>query len=230
VNTGCAVVELFTSQGDINSPPADQVLSSLITDAATNNKPVYCIAHHVDFWNRFGWKDPFSSLRSTKRLQNYSSALQQKETYTPIMIMNGRTILPPTDKMKINETIAAELKKTSVYLPEFSWEIFDDTLDVTYKVNPTLPGRKITGNEYLVVAIVENGLTTKVTKGDNAGKTLQNDGVVRLWYAVDLKSADGVLHIPLKSQIPGSEKSLLLFIQDKSDRMVLGAAKADFLK
>ncbi|MFN5223944.1 MAG: DUF1223 domain-containing protein, partial [Bacteroidota bacterium] len=81
-----AVVDLFTSQGDINCPEADKLLSELNKQSADG---VYCISLHVDFWNRFGWKDPFSSLKHTRRLTNYSSVAKERETYTPYFVVNG---------------------------------------------------------------------------------------------------------------------------------------------
>src|SRR4030095_9947396 len=139
---GVAVIELFTSQGDINSPPADLMLSEIISDAEKRNLPVYCMSMHVDFWNRYGWKDPFSAFKYTNRLTNYTSVLGMKETYTPFMILNGRTALPVTDRKKVFEIIAAELQKKSTVHPEFTYQVFDDTLDISYDMkNVITPGK-----------------------------------------------------------------------------------------
>lgn len=227
---GVAVVELFTSQGDINCPPADQLLSEIILDAEKNNKPVYCLSMHVDFWNRYGWKDPFSSLKYTNRLTNYTSVLGMKETYTPLMIVNGRTTLDGADRKKAFDVIAAELSKKAALQPEFTYQIFDDTLDITYNINAALVPGKAGSDKYVNVAIVEKSLSTKVTKGDNAGKTLKNDNVTRLFYTTDLKTAKGLLRIPIKSIKPGANKTIILFVQDKGTRKVLGAIEKGFIK
>ena len=224
--SGIAVIELFTSQGDINSPPADQLLSEIINDAAKNNQPVYCLSMHVDFWNRYGWNDPYSALKYTRRLMNYTSVLEMKETYTPFMILNGRTILPVKDRTKTFETIAAAIQKKTLYHPTFTYQVFDDTLDVSYQLN-TAPASK-QNNLSIHVAVVEAGLTTEVTKGDNAAKTLKNDNVTRLFFTSPATAQKGLVRVPLKKLKPSSTRTIILFLQDKTTRAVLGATSAPF--
>ena len=225
---GVAVVELFTSQGDINSPPADQLLREIIADASKNNKPVYCISMHVDFWNRFGWKDPFSSIMYTRRLTNYTSLLKEKETYTPYVIVNGTKSVAGTDRKKVLATIESELHQPATVFPDFTYTIFDDTLEVSYDSHLKSIAGKSGNNNYLNVTIVEKGLSTKVTKGDNEGKTLLNDNVSRLFFSTELKSSKGLLKVALKGIKPGDNKSIILFIQNKSTRKVLGAVSETF--
>ncbi|MDQ3051811.1 MAG: DUF1223 domain-containing protein [Bacteroidota bacterium] len=227
---GVAVIELFTSQGDINSPEADKLLSEIITDAEKNNKPVFCLSMHVDFWNRYGWKDPFSSFRFTNRLTNYTSVLGQKETYTPFMLLNGRQVLPVNEPQKVFDLIKAGLTTPAVMIPEFTFQIFNDTLDIMYDVQaPAITG-KSGSDRYINVAVVEKSLSTKVEKGDNEGKTLRNDNVTRLFYTTDLKTQKGLLRVPLKKLSPGLNKSIIIFIQEKSNRKVLGASSQLFVK
>ena len=56
---GFAVIELFTSEGCSSCPPADELVAKIETEV--KDKPVYILAFHVDYWNRGGWKDGFSS-------------------------------------------------------------------------------------------------------------------------------------------------------------------------
>src|ERR1700704_3504458 len=70
-----AVVELFTSEGCNTCPPADKLLSEIITDARKNKKPIYAMEFHVDIWNRLGWKDPYSNFQFTYRQKNYTDVL-----------------------------------------------------------------------------------------------------------------------------------------------------------
>jgi len=62
-----AVIELFTSQGCSSCPPADALLAQTITDAKTNGKKILALSFHVDYWNRLGWADPFSSAAYSAR-------------------------------------------------------------------------------------------------------------------------------------------------------------------
>ena len=84
------VIELFTSEGCSSCPPADKVLSEVIADARKNNKPIYAMSFHVDYWNRLGWKDPYSDFLFTNRQNNYSDVLGEREVYTPQVFVNGK--------------------------------------------------------------------------------------------------------------------------------------------
>ena len=49
-----AVVELFTSQGCAQCPPADALLTGLAEEG-----DVVALAYHVDYWDYVGWEDTF---------------------------------------------------------------------------------------------------------------------------------------------------------------------------
>src|SRR6201998_4029710 len=50
------VVERFTSQGCSSCPPANAYLNEMARD----RRDVLPLAFHVTYWDRLGWKDPFS--------------------------------------------------------------------------------------------------------------------------------------------------------------------------
>src|SRR4051794_39591301 len=86
--SGTAVVELFTSEGCSSCPPADEALAAA---AKTYTGHVYVLGYHVDYWDRLGWKDPFSNAAWTDRQTRYADLFKLNSIYTPQAIVNGKT-------------------------------------------------------------------------------------------------------------------------------------------
>ena len=79
------VVELFTSQGCSDCPPADRTLGSL-----TNSGGVITLAWHVDYWDYLGWRDTFSSKSATNRQEAYNRSIGAG-VFTPQFVVNGKS-------------------------------------------------------------------------------------------------------------------------------------------
>ena len=62
------------------APPADRLLRTY-----TSNQNVIPLSFHVDYWDRLGWKDPFSSHDYSERQYKYASALKSG-IYTPQLV------------------------------------------------------------------------------------------------------------------------------------------------
>lgn len=218
------VIELFTSQGDINSPPAESLLNEVMKESGGTENGIFPLVMHVDFWNRYGWKDPFGLFKFTNRLHNYTSVLRLKETYTPLMIMNGNQIVDTGSKEKIKAALEAEQNKPSPFTIEFTYSVYDDTLDVSYNLNKELPKNKAGANHYLNIAITESGLTTQVTAGDNKGKTLKGESVVKLFSTTNLSRRSGLVRIPLKGFKINEKMSMVVFVQKKNNKRIIATA------
>ena len=89
------VVELFTSEGCSSCPPADK----LLTSAQSNfGNEIIVLSYHVDYWDRLGWKDPFSKAIFSERQRMYSQKLNLSSVYTPQAIVNGQVQFVGSDK------------------------------------------------------------------------------------------------------------------------------------
>jgi len=95
---GFALVEHFTSQGCSSCPPADKLLSRLSEETYSGIDNVFFLSMHVDYWNRLGLVDPYSSYAFINRQKNYAAVLANDQVYTPQMIVNGETSFVGSDE------------------------------------------------------------------------------------------------------------------------------------
>jgi hypothetical protein len=212
-NKNVAVLELFTSQGCSSCPPADRLLG---TYASKEN--IIALSFHVDYWDRLGWKDPFSAKGYTKRQYNYASALNAS-VYTPQLVINGRTEMVGSNANKISETITKVLHEAPG--AELSIKSVDDE---NGQVNISFDASGNLTNAVLNIALVEKQTTTEIKAGENNGVTLDNFNVVRNFKTItEVRngSSTSVIDIPFRTDL--KNLSLVLFLQEKNNSKILAA-------
>ncbi|MBL4674763.1 MAG: DUF1223 domain-containing protein, partial [Mucilaginibacter sp.] len=137
VDKGFAVVELFTSEGCSSCPPADAVVEKI--EKEMNGQPVYILAYHVDYWNRLGWKDVFSSADYSKRQNTYANWLNLSSVYTPQIVVNGKTEFVGSQEGTLRNAINTGLKQpaqTDLSLDNFKVRNGSATLNYHTKAAP----------------------------------------------------------------------------------------------
>jgi hypothetical protein len=175
------VVELFTSEGCSSCPPADRVLFDLQKQSKPDAE-IIVLSEHVDYWDFQGWKDPFSSKQFSDRQAQYAQKQLSDEVYTPQMFVDGHKGFTGSDSGQAVDEIrnAAKTTKTEVRIEQLD----SATGSARFRITTG------TGKDAdLLLAITEDGLESKVARGENSGRFLAHTGVVRSLKKVG-RSAD----------------------------------------
>jgi len=169
------LVELFTSEGCSSCPPADQLLARLQTDQPVDSAEIVPIGLHVDYWDRLGWKDRFSSAAFTDRQQSYGKIFGEDKVYTPQMIVDGRDEFAGSDLAAAEKSI-----REAAARPHLPLRVTARRSGQTLRVTLDLPESPAASEPIQVLAaLTETGLTSTVSRGENRGRTLQHVAVAR---------------------------------------------------
>ena len=217
---GFVFIELFTSQGDETCPVAEEILYRNVTQEIKNGANIFVLEYHVDYWNRLGWKDPFSKFQFSRRQENYSRVLAEKELYTPEVVINGKVSFSGTKELSLKEEIIkASAQSSKGFLSMKKDSLANDTLYLTYTTT------QASQNAVFRFAITESGLTTNVSAGENSNKSLMNNYVVRLLHSVDGVQESAQVKIPMNGLLLNSEMKLIGFIQRKQSMEIFGVCE-----
>ena len=224
---GAVLVELFTSEGCSSCPPADRLLRTLVEEQPVPGVTIVALSEHVDYWNRLGWRDPFSSGTFSARQQAYAlSWLRPDLVYTPQAVVSGRYEAIGSDRAALLDLIrraAGEGSQAEIDLAP-TWD--SGRLGVTVRVQsrqPLVRGAKI------LLAVAEDGLTSDVRAGENAGHQLTHVAVTRRLVEAGrfaAKQSSAVFHVsvPLDHGWTPGHLRLIAFAQDPVALGVLGVA------
>jgi len=197
------LVELYTSEGCSSCPPAERWLSAL------RDKPGWAgLEYHVDYWDTKDWHDPWADARFAKRQKVLAQQDRRGIVYTPQVAVDGRLWkdFPKGAPPQPIETDATALKLSVTRAA------------ATLKINvETVPGKD---SERVFVALTEDGLSNAVDGGENRGKTLRHDHVVRA-FAGPLPMGIAAVELEVPKALDIANAKIVAFVQDERDGSVL---------
>jgi hypothetical protein len=213
------VIELFTSQGCSSCPAADKNLTEILQQAKKEGKEVFGLSFHVDYWNYIGWKDPYSSKEFTARQRKYGEEMNLRSIYTPQMIVNGKDEFVGSSKDESKKIVANAFKqKPSYHITIKDFQMTNGVLHLKYLLD------KEPNGEVINMAIVEKEVENYVPRGENSGRKLHHDNVVRSFITNPIKREQELqLKIP---EINSAKASVILYIQNKEWTVVGATSKA----
>jgi hypothetical protein len=204
------LVELFTSEGCSSCPPADALLVEL-----ARRPDVLALSFHVDYWDKLGWKDPFSSPAATQRQQHYANLLHLATVYTPQIVVDGKWQAVGSNRAEVRRAIDSA-QRTRDHVP-----IALDLRLGRAKVEIG-PGGAAVSAALLLIGFDRRHVSA-VARGENSGHTLAHVDIVR---SIDeVAQFDGrAQNIEALIRAPAERVAVIL---QARDGRVLGVAVGD---
>jgi len=201
-----ALVQLFTSQGCSSCPSADILLDKV--RIKFDSKEVAVLSYHVDYWNRLGWKDPFSASEYTTLQNAYASKFKSRNVYTPQAVINGSIHFVGSNEDKMNGYLSKYLKneaENSVVISKVIKK--SNSINFSYDVIGNTESKK------LKVALVIGQRITPIKRGENGGKSLKNSNIVV--EEIVILNSNGTKTITIPSIVnTDDELKLIAYIQN----------------
>jgi hypothetical protein len=188
------VIELYTSEGCSSCPPADQWLSSL------KGKPVVAEAFHVAYWDYIGWKDRFAQPLFSARQKDLAAQNRLSGIYTPQLVRNGH------DWHDYKQVTEPQLPAKA----RISLQRVGETDGFEARVEPSNASTAWTA----YWTVTEDGHSSRVKAGENAGEFLKHDFVVRQYAPVGQYQGPQVLKFFALAQQPEHLRRINLVVQD----------------
>lgn len=209
------VLELFTSQGCSSCPPADKLLGNIKYNH--ENQDIYVLSYHVDYWNRLGWRDPYSNSEFTDYQREYALQFNSRSIYTPQLVVNGSKHFTGSNKYKLtaaleqysqskpsNKIVLQNIKKT------------DEMIQLDYRVQGENFNR-------ITLALVVSERITDISRGENRNRRLKNINIVA--NRIVTQRGSGEISITIPDWIEDSDGLSIITYTQNIDLKTTGASR-----
>jgi hypothetical protein len=201
------VLELFTSEGCSSCPPADALLAEF-----AERPEVLALSFHVDYWDRLGWKDPFSSPAATERQQRYAERLGLATVYTPQIVVDGKWQAVGSNRAEVEHAMTAARRNR---------EAVPVTLGLDHgRARIGIGPGESRGPATVLLIGFDLRQVSAVARGENSGRTLAHADVVR--SIAEIGQYDGRAQT-VEAPAPQPAERVAVILQ-AADGRVLGAA------
>jgi len=206
-----AVVELYTSQGCSDCPPADALLGKL-----AQRSDVLALSFHVDYWDRLGWRDRFALPAAKERQFAYVRRNSEDWVYTPQMIVDGMESLVGSDAARIERALAAPRAGVPLHI-----EVDGRELRVEVEAVAGQPAAQVTLLSYLRAA------DTVIGRGENSGRTLHESNIVRSCTTLGAWQGKAASFRVERASLPADAERIAVLLQQAGPGGIIGVAQAD---
>lgn len=214
------LVELFTSEGCSDCPPADTLLARLQHDQPVTSANIIALEEHVDYWDHLGWRDRFSSPDITARQNRYTERLHLDDNYTPQMIVDGADQFVGSDSAHALRAItsAARVPKLTLRLSSVSFS--------GRRASGTVSLEASRASVDLYAALIQRTSSTNVLRGENGGHTLQHASTVLTLEKIGDASAPRSFSLSIPQATDPANLAVVAFAQEPGQGAILGAVSS----
>ena len=130
-----------------------------------------------------------------------------------------------SNRSRAGKTIASALvanpPSTALTLITEGPSLDDPSVTVTYELDRSCPGAVVN------IAVVDHSFESDVARGENTGRSLRHDNVVRAFRTVPLDITRGRVTLEVPGDLDVAHSSAIAYVQDNSTLRILGAAAGD---
>ena len=173
------LVELFTSEGCSDCPPADALLERLDRSQPVSGVELIVLSEHVDYWNDIGWRDPYSLHEYSQRQGAYAGHFGIGSVYTPQMVVDGHFEFVGSDERGAIEAIEGAAKTPKIPVSISSVQLEAGNVVSLHVDAGRLPSSFAARSAVVLIATADESDESHVSRGENAGRTLKHIAVLR---------------------------------------------------
>jgi hypothetical protein len=214
-----ALLELYTSEGCSSCPPADRFLRSLQA-RGFDSKKVVALAFHVDYWDSLGWRDRFAQPAFSARQRLAANRSGARLVYTPQFLLDGRDLARGWLSPDFASRLAAINGQRASAALRILQRPHADLLEIA--VTTDVAAGSLT---HLFVVVLESALSSEVRAGENRGRRLDHDNVVRVLIG-PLQGTSQTLSVRLAPDWRRTHLTVAAFLQEPAGGKVLQALAA----
>jgi hypothetical protein len=205
-----AVIELYTSQGCSSCPPADALLVEL-----AKRTDVLALSFHVDYWDQYGWRDPFSLSVANKRQLDYVRRFKLDYVYTPDLVIDGHVDVLGVDPKEIVHRLAEPRTGVPVRVAFEGGELV-----VSVDAAGGSSGANVELVSFLPTAV------TAIGRGENAGRELHEANVVRSFKTLGTWKGEAAQWKVERNSLPPDAGDVAVLVQQPGPGPIVGAVRA----
>jgi hypothetical protein len=223
------LVELFTSEGCSDCPPADALLERLDRSQPVRGVELIVLSEHVDYWNDIGWRDPYSLHEYSQRQGAYAGHFGIGSVYTPQMVVDGHFEFVGSDERGAIEAIEGAAKTTKIPVSISSVHLEAGNAVTLHVEAGRLPSSSAVRSADVLIATADESDESHVSRGENAGRTLKHISVLRTLTRVGTVDQSGEFSQDVRirtNRVNAGNLRVVAIVQEAPIGRVLGAGSA----